>query len=366
MAKQQGFKAAVVALAVAGALAACGGGGGGGGGSGNDGGGGGGSGQAAGTTIAGTVVKGPVGNATVCLYALDGNGVAATQPTGNCESTSANGSYTLRIDATSGHFLVVASGGTYTNEATGTANVPLSDPLKAIVSANGGSVVATLTPLTSIAVNYLANVSGGTLDERHAAAVAEVLDQFRLGGVDINAAPDVSAATADAYGRVLRAIAAYLGGSGESGALAALLGWDEARLAQLQGAIASAYAGANAGAPVPAFAFSNRQIIIGNGGGNDNGGGGTVTPGLYTLRVSTTVAGIAPVVIELANVPKPASQDEFCADDLVRQQMANSAGSWTMNSCTFSGNNGRIAATLAPAGAPMSVSYTIDYLYIAQ
>src|SRR5690606_27418991 len=117
----------------------------------------------AGTAVSGSVVKGPVNGADVCVYALDSNGAPAAQPMGACAKTGAGGAYTVNIGAASGSYLITASGGTYTNEATGAPNVPLDTPLKTIVSANGGAVTAAVTPLTSVAVNYLANVSGGTL-----------------------------------------------------------------------------------------------------------------------------------------------------------------------------------------------------------
>ena len=67
--------------------------------------------------ITGNIVKGPVQGAVVIIYSFDG-----TTELGRGE-TDANGSFTISIGDNAGGIIVSASGGTYTDEATGAENV---------------------------------------------------------------------------------------------------------------------------------------------------------------------------------------------------------------------------------------------------
>ena len=89
----------------------------------------------------------------------------------------------------------------------------------------------------------------------------------------------------------------------------------------------------------------------------------SVTPGTplgsYDLKVTTNVAGV-PSDITIHDVPKPATQAEFCADGDVKDGLPSNI---TINSCTFSGNKGAINATVTtPQG--LSINYTVNYEYV--
>jgi hypothetical protein len=76
---------------------------------------------------------------------------------------------------------------------------------------------------------------------------------------------------------------------------------------------------------------------------------------------------VTPITIN--EVPKPNTQDEFCSSALtLAQGQANVPGaSWTMNSCSFSGNHGVIAATVnITSPIAMSIPYSVDYTYVAR
>ncbi|WP_240687691.1 carboxypeptidase regulatory-like domain-containing protein [Alkanindiges illinoisensis] len=86
---------------------------------------------------------------------------------------------------------------------------------------------------------------------------------------------------------------------------------------------------------------------------NPNGGFG----GNYNLKVTTSVNGFG-TTVDIKGVPKPANQQEFCGDADIKEQLP--AG-YVLNSCSFSGNTGNIAATVSANG--FSVSYSVKYEY---
>jgi len=95
-------------------------------------------------------------------------------------------------------------------------------------------------------------------------------------------------------------------------------------------------------------------------------GGGTTTG--HTLVVMVNVMGQSST-ITVNNVPAPTTQADFCsglaADTTFSQIAAGGGGTMTINSCSFNGTTGHIAATLSVsyAGFTQTVSYTITYTY---
>jgi hypothetical protein len=95
-------------------------------------------------------------------------------------------------------------------------------------------------------------------------------------------------------------------------------------------------------------------------------GGGTTTG--HTLVVTIGVMGQTSTVT-LQNVPAPTTQAAFCdglaADTTFTQIAAGGGGTMTINSCSFDGTTGNIAATLTVSygGFTQTVSYTVTYTY---
>lgn len=87
---------------------------------------------------------------------------------------------------------------------------------------------------------------------------------------------------------------------------------------------------------------------------NNNGGG---FGGNYNLKVTTSVNGIG-TSVDIKGVPKPANQQEFCSDADIKEQLPSG---YVLNSCSFSGNTGNIAATVSANG--FSLSYSVKYEY---
>lgn len=104
------------------------------------------------STVAGIASKGPINGGTVQIFAIQ-NGVQATTPlttTPATVTTGPDGSYTANVSYT-GPALVVITGGSYVDEATG-ATITLSSPLRAALPNVTGTVSANVTPFTELAV----------------------------------------------------------------------------------------------------------------------------------------------------------------------------------------------------------------------
>jgi hypothetical protein len=91
--------------------------------------------------------------------------------------------------------------------------------------------------------------------------------------------------------------------------------------------------------------------------------------GNRTLRITVSATGIPPTTIDLPNVPMPTSQGEFCSgltsDTTFTQIAAGVGGTMTINSCSFSGSSGNIAATLTVTSPfAFQFSYNITYTYL--
>lgn len=159
-------------------------------------------------TVEGAVVKGPVAGAQVCAYSLAATGRGAAL---GCATTGADGRYTLRLDHT-GPVLLEASGGSYTDEATGQPGVPLAVPLQAIGRVAAGQPVGIVpTPLTTLALRR-ARATGPLDWAGYVAAADAVAAAFGLpaGLLQSGRVPDVDAATTDPHGQALRGISRML------------------------------------------------------------------------------------------------------------------------------------------------------------
>jgi hypothetical protein len=88
--------------------------------------------------------------------------------------------------------------------------------------------------------------------------------------------------------------------------------------------------------------------------------------GTGTLTIDTTVVGVTTSIV-VSGVTKPSTESEFCSfarDDKSTTALNATGGSLTINSCTYSGGVGTIAATVAiTTPVSFSTSYTIKYTY---
>lgn len=164
------------------------------------------------TSLSGVASKGPLDGARVCAHALV-DGVRGVQ-VGNCVTTDANGGYRLDLGGYVGDVLIEASGGGYTDEASG-QRVALAEPLRAVaIGVTGGETGVAVTALTEIATR-LAESQGGLRRERVTAALERVQAEFGVADILHTQPADAlrDAGEADparrAYGLALAGVAQY-------------------------------------------------------------------------------------------------------------------------------------------------------------
>lgn len=180
--------------------------------------------------VGGNVTKGPVAGATINVYAVGTDGQKTGDPIATT-TTDANGAYTIQLTNYTGVYLVEATGGAYTDEATGVSKkIPDNAPLRAVSSIDASSsatVTATVTPLTEVAVRVAEQKSGGLTADNVQASNDEVGALF-FGNADgagekllttnpADITSDSSATTSDdekTYGLMLGAISVLQSGSG--------------------------------------------------------------------------------------------------------------------------------------------------------
>lgn len=92
------------------------------------------------------------------------------------------------------------------------------------------------------------------------------------------------------------------------------------------------------------------------------------TPSNATLDIRVTAQGTPVPLITINNMPKPSNQAAFCSDPALQQTVLENAGAaqatWTMSTCTFSGNTGRMTGTLTittPVAAAIPIVANFTY-----
>ncbi len=133
--------------------------------------------------ISGTAVKGPVNEAAVRAYAVD-NGIKGGMLAS--ATTDSVGDFTMSVNY-SGSVMLVMSGGTYTDEATGTMmTMGANDLMTAMVpSITSGATVTgiMITPLTSMAQVMAQNRAGGMTGTNITAANAAIGNYFMVNDI---------------------------------------------------------------------------------------------------------------------------------------------------------------------------------------
>jgi hypothetical protein len=168
--------------------------------------------------ISGIATKGPLNNATVMAYAISNGQIGAKIAT---VTTDANGNYTMNTGSYTGGVMLQVSGGTYTDEATGTimSMVP-GDVMTAVIPniAVGAAISGIqVTPITAMAQAMAQHMTGGMTDINIAAANTAMGSYFTVNDI-IHTQPmnplltgSGTGASTDAqnYGMALAAISQY-------------------------------------------------------------------------------------------------------------------------------------------------------------
>jgi hypothetical protein len=169
-------------------------------------------------SIGGTVTKGPMSNSTVAAYAIS-NGQLGAQIAH--ATTDANGNFTISTGSYTGAVMLQASGGTYTDEATGTVmSMAPGDVMTTVmptITANTTIIGIQITPVTAMAQMMAQHMTGGMTDANIAAANAVMGNYFTVSDI-LHTQPmnplmtgSGTSASQDArnYGMVLAAISQY-------------------------------------------------------------------------------------------------------------------------------------------------------------
>ncbi len=155
--------------------------------------------------LSGTAADAILSGATISVYALDAGGSIGKLL--GTATTNANGEYSIDIVAYSGNVMVEASGGTYTDDATGMGKTN-SLTFHAAMTGVTKSLKVAVTPLTEIAVQ-----KAGTLTTANIYSANTVVSNMVGGGTNIistmpaNVLASSSSGTAEKnYGLALAAI----------------------------------------------------------------------------------------------------------------------------------------------------------------
>ena len=122
--------------------------------------GGGGNGAGGSVTISGVVAQGPVSGGDVKAYAIKDGQIDRSVALGAGKTaTDGSGAYTLTLaPAPTGPMVVEVSGGTYTDEVSGTTGVTMKTPLRAAVSSVADGAKIAVTSLTHLAVEQVEGI----------------------------------------------------------------------------------------------------------------------------------------------------------------------------------------------------------------
>jgi hypothetical protein len=132
-------------------------------------------------TVSGTAIKGPVNGATVTAYGIS-NGTMGAKIASS--STDAQGNFSLAMGTYAGAVMLQMTGGTFTDEASGSNMSMLSgDVMTAMLpTMTAGATLSgiQMTPLTSMAQSMAQRLSGGMTDANITAANTNVGKHFMV------------------------------------------------------------------------------------------------------------------------------------------------------------------------------------------
>ena len=162
------------------------------------------------SSISGAVTKGPVSGATVNVYRMDSSGQAVGDPVAGPIQTASDGSWNVDVPLeVERPLLVLATGGSYVDEATGIQVDVSNRTLSSFLTE--GTDTSAVSPLSEAVVRsarkYLSENPGGTLDESVQEGLSNVSKVFGSNFDPLTDVPDPSGTTVKS-----RQYAAVLGG----------------------------------------------------------------------------------------------------------------------------------------------------------
>ncbi len=269
--------------------------------------------------ISGAITKGPVGNASINAYAINGGQMGARI---GSATSDVNGNFSMAIGSYAGAVMLQAGGGSYTDEATGAPMaMALGDVMTAVmptVAAGANNTGIQVTPVTAMAQAMAQHTTGGMSETNIAAANLAMGKRFAVSDI-LHVAPmnplvsgSGTGASQDAqnYGMTLAAMSKYaqtLGLSSSSTLVTAMMndagdgvldGKAGGALVQMGGMSGGMMLPTNAGTSGMAEAMNTFMYSTQNKSGvittdlvNQLNGDTGQTPGNPTARMSATVSG---------------------------------------------------------------------------
>jgi len=187
-------------------------------------------------TVSGTVIKGPVSGSTVTAFNMNSDGTKGGQI--GTAVTDTQGNFSMTVGNHSGSLMLQMTGGSYIDEATGTAmTMGAGDMMTAVVpSMTAGENVSDIqmTPLTSMAQQMAQNMAG-RMTQANITQANSVMGQYFVVNDILHARPmdplangSGAAATQDQrnYGMTIAAMSQYaktIGMPNSSGMVTALM-----------------------------------------------------------------------------------------------------------------------------------------------
>lgn len=308
--------------------------------------------------ISGTATKGPMNKATVTAYGISAGQMGAQIGTA---TTDANGNFSMTIGSYAGPVMMQVSGGSYTDEATGTV-MPLAagDVMTAIVpsikagATNSGIQV---TPITAMAQAMAQHLTGGMTDANIAAANTAMGNNFSVGDILHTAPMNPLAAgsgvgtsqDAQNYGMTLAAMSKYAqtqGMSSSSAMVTALMNdATDGVLNGMAGSMPVQMGGMAGGVPLPASAgASGMGAAMGAFMGSAQNRSGVTTTALMN-RLNGTSGQVPGGVVPTMNAT-----------------VSGTAFNGTVTSGTmmaFAVNNGVMGAQIASAAVDSQGNFTL-------
>lgn len=134
-------------------------------------------------TISGTAVKGPASGATITAYSIT-NGTMSSAIASAMTDTAGN--FTMSVGDYTGPVMLLMSGGTYTDEATGTMmTMHAGDVMTSVISSmmSGATMTVHITPLTSMTQTRAEHMTGGMTDSNINSANDAVGNYFMVNDI---------------------------------------------------------------------------------------------------------------------------------------------------------------------------------------
>lgn len=262
--------------------------------------------------VDGVVSKGPVSDARVCATWIVGG--APDPLTETCTTSSSTGAYSLQMQRRTGVLSVVATGGTWRNEATGASTTLTS--LRSAVSFDGAgnNVTAQVTALTEVMV--LRALARGNLDTSTlAAALTEVERTFGVTGLTRTRPADITASNAN-----LSPAPELQYGLANAGVTGWMVEKGVVQLSDALGALSSGIGGATLYEELAAYRAGIRRAITANPASGLN-----MNASAYATLVALDFGTPPPVPARPVIVEQPGTQRlavRWGIDDLFNRPMA--------------------------------------------